>query len=137
MASLAENLRSLILSDATVSRMVGTRVSWDAVPQDKVFPFIWFQRTATDNLRCLGETTTTPFSHTFAVEVISRDPNDVETLAPLVRSKCEAFSCGGTWADGSTVSNVFCEDQAGDYAFAAADPNEGEHVAALQVEVYP
>lgn len=136
MASLAENLRTLILSDTTVSRMIGTRVSWDAVPQDKVFPFVWFQRTATDNLRCLGETNTTPFSHTFAVEIISRDPNDVETLAPLVRAKCESLSCGGALGD-TTVSNVFCEDQAGDYVVAAADPNEGEHVAALQVEVYP
>jgi hypothetical protein len=135
-ASLAENLRTLILSDQTINQQVGSRVHWDAVPQDNKYPFIWFQRTGTDNQRCLGETTATPFNHTFAVEIVSRNPADVETLAPLVRAKCETLACGGTFGD-TTVSNVFCEDQAGDYAYASADPNLGEHVAALSVEVYP
>ena len=116
--------------------MVGPRFAIDVVPQDKAFPFIWAQRMATDNLRCLGETNTSPFSHDIDIEIVSNKIGDVETLATLVRSKCESKACGGAFGD-TTVSNVFCEEQAGDYVYAAADPNQGEHVAALKVEVYP
>jgi hypothetical protein len=42
----------------------------------------------------------------------------------------------GNFGAGS-VANVFCEDQADDYLPAGADLNNGEHVAALSVEVYP
>lgn len=136
MADVAENLEAFLLADTSISNKVGLRLCQDAVPQGKPFPFIWYQRTSTENERCLGETTNTPFSHTFAVECISDDINESESLAILVRARCESAACGGPFGD-TTVSNVFCEDQAGDYQPKAADPNSGEHVAALQVEVYP
>ena len=137
MADVAENLRSFLVADANTAAKVGTRIYQDSVPQAKSFPFIWFQRTGTDNLRCLGETTNTPFSHTFAVEVISDDIAQVNPLADLVRARLETAAAGSSSFGAGTVSNVFCEDQADDYLPRGADLNSGEHVAALQVEVYP
>ncbi len=140
MADVAENLRAFLSADTNgVAKAVGTRIHQDSVPQAKQFPFIWFQRTGTDNLRCLGETTATPFSHTFAVEIVSDNIADVNPLADVVRTRLETAACGlttGNFGAGS-VSNVFCEDQADDYLPKGADLNSGEHVAALSVEVYP
>jgi len=136
-ADVAENLRAFLVADANTAAKVGTRIYQDSVPQAKSFPFIWFQRTGTDNLRCLGETTNTPFSHTFAVEVISDDIAQVNPLADLVRARLETAAAGSSSFGAGTVSNVFCEDQADDYLPRGADLNSGEHVAALQVEVYP
>lgn len=137
MADVAENLEAFLAADTSIKQKVGSRVCQNSIPQGKKFPWIWFQRTGTDNLRCLGETTNTPFSQTFAVECISDDINDAEALADLVRARCESAACGSSSFGAGTVSNVFCEDQADDYLPKGADPNSGEHVAALQVEVYP
>jgi len=136
-ADVAENLRAFIGVDTSIRALADTRIYQDSVPQAKSFPFIWFQRTGTDNLRCLGETTNTPFSHTFAVEVISDDIAQVNPLADLVRARLETAAAGSSSFGDGTVSNVFCEDQADDYLPRGADLNSGEHVAALQVEVYP
>jgi hypothetical protein len=86
--AVSENLRSFLIADTNgVAKSAGTRIYKDSVPQAKQFPFIWFQRTGTDNLRCLGETNATPFSHTFSVECISDNNADVQPLADLVRAR--------------------------------------------------
>lgn len=136
MADVAENLKTFVQGDAAIAARIGLRMSYSAIPQGKPFPFIWYQRTGTDNLRCLGETTTSPFFHTFALEIVSDDLNEVEALAPLVRAKLETLACGGAMGD-MTVANVFCEDQSADYVPQSADANIGEHIVPLQVEVYP
>lgn len=138
MADVAENLTKFLLDDTTgIALKVGSRICQNLVPQGKKYPWIWFQRTGTDNNRCLGEVGETPFSHTFAVECISDDINEAETLADLVRARCETAACGSASFGTGTVSNVFCEDQADDYLPQGANLDSGEHVAALQVEVYP
>lgn len=136
MADIAENLRTFLLADSSVAAKVGTRVDQNIVPQGKSLPFIWYQRTGTTQLRCLNETVNTPFSHVFAVECIGEDIDAVEELADSVRAACEAAAAGGAFGT-QTVANVFCEDQADDYVPKAADLNSGEHIAALQVEVFP
>ena len=135
MADISENLRTFLLSDSAISRKTA-RVVQDALPQGKAGPFIYYSLTGTTQERCLGETTNTPFSYVFAVECIGDTRDDAQALADLVRAKCESAACGGTFGT-QTVSNVFCEEQSDDYAPKAVDPNEGERIAVLQVEVYP
>lgn len=137
MADVAENLRKFLLDDTAIGPLVGLRAAQNSIPQGKKFPFLWMQITDTQKLRCLGETSNTPFSYTFAVECVSDDLDEAESLAVLVNARCES-AAGGSSAFGSgTVSNVFCESQSDDYIPKSADVSEGEHVAALQVEVYP
>lgn len=138
LADVAENLLTYLLGEPAIALKTGSRVAQDALPQGREpgQPFIYFGRTGTGNERCLGETTNTPFVHNFAVECIGENINDSQTLADLVRARLELLACGGTFGT-QTVSNVFCEDQSDDYVPKAVDPNSGEHVAALSVEVYP
>ncbi len=136
MADVAENLRAFLMADDAIAAKTAARIGQDSIPQGKPSPYIYFGRTGTESLRCLGETINTPFKHTFAVECWGDDLNDSQALADLVRTRCESAACGGTFGT-QTVSNVFCEDQADDYQPTGADPNYGEHVAALSVEVYP
>lgn len=134
MSDVAENLRTFLLGDAAIARKVGLRVSQDAIPQGKPSPFIFLGRQSTTVERCLGETGNTPFSHIFAVECIGEDLDDSQSLADLVRARCDGYS--GTFGD-STVQAIFVEEQADDYLPKAVDLNSGEHIAALSVEVYP
>lgn len=137
MADIAENLTKFLLADTTgVAAKVGTRIVQDVLAEAKPMPFVWFSRSSTTHERCLGESGLTPFSHVFAVECVSDDINESQALADLVRARCETLANGGTFGD-QTVSNVFAEEQADDYIEQNANPNAGEFVAALQVEVYP
>ncbi len=137
MADVAENFRKFLLDDTAIAAKIGTRAAQDAIPQGKPSPYIYFGRTGITRERCLGETVDTPFSHIFATECWGADLDDAQALADLVRTRCESAACGTSSFGGQSVSNVFCEDQADDYVPTGADPNYGEHVAALSVEVYP
>lgn len=136
MADIAENLCKFLLADTTIAAKVGSRVAQDVLAEGKPMPFVWFSRTSTTNERCLGESSLTPFSHVFAVECISDDINESQSLADLVRLRCESLACGGTLGD-TAVSNVFAEEQDDSYEYANANPNSGLFIAALSVEVYP
>ncbi len=137
MADVAENFRKFLLDDNAIGQMAGSRAAQNAIPQGKKYPFLWLQITDTIKSRCLGETTNTPLGYTFATECISDNLDEAESLAVLVNARCESAACGSPSFGSGTVSNVFCESQSDDYIPKGADLNEGEHVVALSVEVYP
>jgi hypothetical protein len=136
-ADVAENFRKFLLDDTAIGPLVGLRAAQNSVPQGKKFPFLWLQIIDTIKARCLGETSNTPLGYILAVECISDDLDEAESLAVLVNARCESAACGSQAFGNGTVSNVFCESQADDYIPKGADLSSGEHVAALQVEVYP
>ena len=136
MADIAENLTAFLLADTTITAKVGNRVVQDVLAEWKPLPFVWFSRTGTTNERCLGETGATPFSHAFAVECIDASIAASQALADLVRARIETLANGGALGT-QTIGNAFCEDQADDYIPANANPNAGEFVATLSMEVYP
>lgn len=130
---MATRFRTFLLADSSIAAVVGQNVHQGFVPEDTPLPVIYFTRTGTRTERALGDVGTQPFSHTFAVEAIGKDLDESQSLADLVRTRCDGYpgSGVGTFAD-STVKGIFVEDQSDDY-----EPQYGYHDASLSVEVIP
>lgn len=129
MTDIATRFRKLLLSDANVTALVGSRVHQGTVPEDTPTPFIFFKREGVEYERCIGETAgADPFRQRFAVECVGLDLDDSQEIADEIRDY-DGYT--GTFGD-STCKGIFVDDQNDGY-----EPEFGDHVASLSVEVIP
>ena len=133
MADVATRLRTFLLTDATISQMVGEQVHQGFVPENTAGDYIWFSRAAVEPLRVLASGAIDPLSVRFDVEAISEDIDRSQSLAAAIRSKCDAYR--GTFGD-STTQGIFVEDHNDDYTPRGVFSDDVLHVAALSVEVF-
>lgn len=133
MSDVATRLRSFLLSDASITREVGDRIHQAHVPESSEGDYIYYQRSGIEPLRTLDAYALSPLYATFDVEVISRDIDQCQLIASLIRSKLDCYR--GTFDDG-TVQAVFVEDHNDDYIPRGTYADEGVHVAAMSVQIY-
>lgn len=132
MADTAENFRTFLLTDATITSLVGTRVFQNSVPQAKDLPYIWFTRRRVAYLEVLGETGATPYQEFFDVECVDDDVDGAIDLAEAVRAQVNGHS--GTMGT-ATYQWVNVQDQFEDYVPRNLDADEFLSIASLNVEV--
>jgi hypothetical protein len=129
LADVATRLRTFLLADSAIAAAVGPRVHQAFVPEDTPTPCIYFTRAGTGDELCIGEIGAAPFRHTFALECIGKDLDESQSIAALVKTRCNGYY--GSFAD-TTVKGIFVEDQSDDY-----EPQYGYHDASLSLEVVP
>ena len=129
MADISTRFRTLLLSDTAITALVGPRVHQGTVPEDTPTPFIYFTREGVEFERCIGETAgADPFRQRLVVECVGTDLEDSQAIADEIRDY-DGYT--GTFGD-STVKGIFVDDQTDQY-----EPQYGDHVASLSVEVIP
>lgn len=93
--SVYQLLRAYLLADATLASRVATRVYPVVLPQAARLPAIKIQLitdVSADHLRGTGMA-----RPRFQVEAVSRDFDEVQEVADLVRARLDAFT--GVWTD--------------------------------------
>lgn len=133
MASTGENLRTLILADATVSASVGTRCYQNTVPVSATMPYIWFMRRGLGKLGIIGEVEE-PYNEYFDLECVSDSVDTAIDLADAVRSAIDGHS-GEYEAGGDVAAWIDVLDQSDDYQIRNLSADEVLSVASLNVEV--
>ncbi len=133
MSDVATRLRSFLLSDAAITREVGDRVHQAHVPESSEGDYVYFQRSTIEPLRTLDASNIDPLYTSFDVEIISRDLEQCQFIASIVRAKLDCYR--GAFDD-ATVKGIFVEDHNDDYIPRGTYADEGVHVAAMSVQIY-
>lgn len=133
MADVATRLRTFLLSDATISGIVGERIHQGFVPETTSGDYIWFARSGVEPLRVLASGVIEPLSVRFDLEAISEDIERSQTLAAAIRNKLDAYR--GTFVD-TTTQGIFVEDHNDDYMPRGIFGDEVVYVAAMNVEIF-
>ncbi len=131
MATLTEDLRSLMRANSTISAKCATRVHYNVAPDSYTGSYIWFTRSGTENEKHLSESGGNPFTHIFDVEVHSFDDDDTEDIAAALHTLDGHRGTIGT----GTVQGVFVESQSDDYEPRGLGEDEGLHSALLRITV--
>lgn len=132
MATLAENLKTFLLADTTVKQLVGSRVHYNHVPQGKGYPFIFYQQSGSSDDAALDDSPGAPFRLRFTVECIDTDLARCRTLVNRVQAITNKHR--GT-VGAQTVQAIFAAEQDDEYVPRGIGSDDGEHVAALSLEV--
>lgn len=133
MSDVATRLRAFVLAGSGISAVIGERMHQGHVPQSSDEAYVWYGRANTDSVRTL-DGVSGPLSHTFDVEAISLDVDQVQSLAALIRSRLDNYR--GAFDD-STVKGIFVEDHNDDYVPHGIMDDRGWHVSSLSVQVFP
>lgn len=136
MATIDEDLRTLILSDSDVSTAVGgERVHYQHVPEGIDDDYIFFRRAGSDDedARALSDASGSKyqFRELFDVEAISTSLGDSTDLALLLKK----FNNHQNTIGAGSCQAVFVRDHADDYIPAGTLGDDGRFVGALQFEV--
>lgn len=132
MTTTEEHMRKFLLADTSIAAAVGTRVSYNYVPQDKDAPYIFFQQSgATDDI-ALGDSASVPTRPTYAVECWADNPADAIALKNLVQARLHKHR--GTFGD-TTVKGIFAADVDDDYVPNGNGEDAGMHSASLLAEI--
>jgi len=132
MTSLAEDLRTFLLADSTITKIVDQRVHQDHMPEVSKFPAIWFSRQATDSLLSLDSKVGLVRSD-FALECISGDMGVREDLSSAVFDKLHGYrGAVGT----RSVQGIFVTDQDDTYELRNDLSDFGIGTAALRVSIW-
>lgn len=133
MATAAEDLRTFVLTDATVAAAVTARMFENTVPSTSTtLPFIWYRLSGREWLGILGEAESKPYRERFDVECVADDLDDAHDLADAVRAKLDGHK--GAMGTGS-YQWVHVMDQYEDYQARNLEADEHLHVVAMAVEV--
>lgn len=132
---LEENLRQFIVADATVSGIVGDRVSYNHVPQADDVPYVFFQLSGTVDDDGIGDAAGAPTRFQYDLECWAADPFTARTLGLRVQAILNKYT--GTLGD-QTVQAIFAQSANDNYVPKAVPADEGYHGAFLSpVEVIP
>jgi hypothetical protein len=133
MATIAENLRTWLLSDNSLKALVGNDgVHQGILPEKPHDPVVWFGRARTQTEDTLDQAAgERPFREAFDVEAIGLDIDQVEDVAEILRTK---HLYRGSLGSGM-VQGVFVSDHADDYIPRGILADDGSHVAAMQFEL--
>lgn len=132
MATLAQNLRTVLTGDATLAEYVGARVHHNYAPDPDKGYFIYYAQTGNVDDMALDDSAGQPTRTQFAVEIHGDDIGTVRTIA----NRCQSIlhKKRGAFGD-QTVQGVFAENMADDYMPKAVQGDQVRHWAALALEV--
>lgn len=135
MSDIAEDLRTLLLADATIASVVSNRVSQNRVPQTVTGSFIFFIRSSSDDdsemtLQHAGGDYA--YREFFDVEAIGTIGNVATLSKRLKRLNGHVGAVGN-----GSVQALFVRDQADDYVpYNVLDQSDsGPHLAAVRMEL--
>jgi hypothetical protein len=126
-----ENLRTFMLSDS-IKAVVGARVSYNKVPQDKDAPYIFFQQQGAEDDVALDDSAGTPTRPRYAIELWDHTPAGAIALKNLVQARLNKHR--GAFGD-TTVKGIFASDADDEYVPNGAGDDDGLHGTALFAEV--
>lgn len=132
MTTTEENMRTFLLADANIYATVGTRVSYNHVPQDKDLPYIFFQQSGATDDPALGDSAGIPTRARYAVEAWAGTPSEAIALKNLVQGRLH--KARGTFGT-DTIQAIFAEDVDDDYVPNGNGSDDGLHGASLFAEV--
>lgn len=133
MADTAENLRSFLLADATVTGLIGTRLYHNQTPGfNPTLPFVWIRRRGIDDLDLIDGDEYPPFYEYFDLEAVSDDVGEALAVADACRDRLHGHK--GVMGAGA-VNGIRVQDQSDDYLTRNDDADERLTVAALDIEV--
>lgn len=132
MASVAEDLRTLLLESGTVRALVDQRIHQSKMPEQSAYPAVWFMRAGRDaELTHDGDAGLT--AHEFALECLSTQLAEAEDLAEAVWDYLHGYrGAMGT----RTVQGIFCSNQDDDYLPRGAAGDETVYTSALALLVW-
>lgn len=134
MRNLPRDLRTFLLSQATITKLVGNNVYHGSVPQGTETTYIWLSRSGSENLECLDDAAgQEPFKQFIDLECISPDLGKAETIAGAVH---DLFPRGGTLGSG-TIQRAYCNSQDDSYVSRNTAKAEFTHFCAMSLEIYP
>jgi hypothetical protein len=127
-----EHLRKFLLADSSIAGAVGSRVSFNVVPQDKDVPYIFFQQEGSTDDAALDDSAGTPTRPRYALECWADKPSDAISLKNLLQAKLHKHR--GTFGD-TTVKGIFAEDVDDEYVPMGNGSDDGLHGCHLFAEV--
>lgn len=124
-------MKAFIQSDA-IKAVVGDRVSYNHVPQDKDKPYIFFQQSGADDDIALDDSAGVPNRPQFAIEAYADTPSEAVELKNLVHARLHKHR--GAFGD-TTVKGIFCANVDDNYEPAGGGSDDGLHWSAFLAEV--
>lgn len=132
MTTLGKDLRTHLLTDASLVALVGQRVHQNRAPAQYLGPYVWFARRGVDWEDCLDDDAgEDPFRQFIDVECLAMDLDDTEAMADCIRS---LHGYHGSLGAGS-LQGLWVLDQDDDYIPRGHGSDDARHVAALQLEI--
>lgn len=132
--SLATDLRAMIAADLSIAALVGDRICQGQVPERTAMPYIWFQRSSTENEDTTDGSAGDPaWAHLFDMEVVADNLDDAEDIVELIKSyHLYRGECGD-----STIQGMFVEDHTDQYVRRNDFGDDGFHIPALIIRIIP
>lgn len=135
MRNLPKDTRTYLLSQSSVTQLVGVNVFCGSVPQPAPDPCIWINRSGTEAAECLGDAAgQEPFKQYMDVECLS---NRWETAQAISDAVFALFPTGRVTYGSAAIQGAFVNSQDDNYVSRNAANGEFEHFAALSIEVVP
>lgn len=140
MTTIAEDFRTFVLDSPDIATLVGQRMHQHRIPDESrsTFPHVWYRKSPHSDTPELDGTTGVLLETTFDVEVLTDDPDELDTLTDLMRTRLNGYppANGQPGAFGSRpVRGVFAEDHDEDYVPFNLSDDEGTLVSSFQVLV--
>lgn len=134
MATIHEDFRTYLKSDAATLRKCNGRIVQNEVPAVPLLPFIWFQMTGEDPEKDLSSSGVQPGFMHYSVECVGQSATDAAALAELVKAKCQT---SGPVTFGTRTCTVFSESPGDAYEPRPGGPGaNGFHISPVTVDVW-
>lgn len=123
-------MRARLLATTAVTDVVASRVHYQELPQESVYPHVWFTRTSRDEDDALegGHLV----QERFAIEIVGLE--DMEGLVDAIFGQLEPWR--ETLGGGQEIQLVDIEDADDDYVFRSVGEGDPTYLHALSVVVY-
>lgn len=128
---MRSGLVSLLVNEATVSAIVGSRVYVTRAPQQAAYPHIIITQMGTEENKSLDQTSGLRFI-TFDIDCKAQTSVGAETLANAVRTFIDDYT--GT-AGSFTVGAVLLGGESDDYESPTDGSDKGVYVVTLDVQI--
>lgn len=106
--SAAKAMRARLVSDATITGLVGTRVYPGKAPQDVTLPYVVYSRISTTRTPTLNGPTNVPETR-IQLDVIANSQASAEQVATALRNRLDGFT--GVSASVAVLSSVVEDEQ--------------------------
>ena len=106
--SAAKAMRARLVSDATITGLVGTRVYPGKAPQDVTLPYVVYSRVSTTRTPTLNGPTNVPETR-IQLDVIANSQASAEQVATALRNRLDGFT--GVSASVTVLSSVVEDEQ--------------------------
>lgn len=134
MATMEENLASLILSDTTLKSAIGSRLAYNHVPQTSQIPYGFFQQTGTVDDDGIGDAAGLPTRFQYSLEFWDTDALRAKSTGRRAQQLLHKYR--GAFGD-SSVQAIFAASQDDNYVPRGINDDNGFHGSFLNLEVIP